>query len=291
MEISNLQSISAAFQSLPEKIKDWLASVDIILRIEQISIRFNFNNLEQETIIPNLILRLCIQNLDPRDFINTLSIQLGVDFETAKKITLDIERDILRVIEIELRRDVGVDIKNLYFGKPGDQALRPINAPTTSRTQETQPQSIPIKPMEIPSGPNVSSWLKPKDQPVIQTPPVEKPQTVQASLTKQKPLIPNGGPKIDLEHFEIKGEPFILHQEPGTTPATEAPRVSQGFSFKIPTSSLTSEKPTPQKSVSVKLETPRTVNYSDFRTPLPPPSPNSDTNRKNTVDLRNSNNK
>lgn len=288
MQTTTTQSLNIAFQSLPDKIKDWLASVDIVLRIEQILIRFNIGNLEQETIIPDLILRLCVQNLDPRDFIGTLSTQLKIDFETAKKITQDIERDILQVIEIELRRDVGVDIKSLYFGNAGAQTPRPINTSTPPRVQESQP--LPIKPTEPPSGPNVSSWLKPKGQPFVSTPlPTTKPSTPQITPTQQKPPMPSAGQKIDLEHFEIKGEPFILHQEPGINSSPEPQRASPGLSFKIQTSSPDAEKPISQKPVSVKLETPRTVNYSDFRTPLPPTptQPRSEEPRKNIVDLRN----
>lgn len=244
---------------------------------------------EKDIVIPTLVLRLCVQDLDPRDFVNELSHQLNVDFAKAKEITQVIEEIILRPIETELRRDVGVDIKYLYFGQPGAPLSQSMNAPIASQTKEIKQEPIPIKVTETPSGPNVSAWLKPKIEVSSPTTSPTSPPPPPQPKTPPKP-ISNGGAKIDLEHFEIKGgEPFILHQELGSTPASETQNISPGLTFKIQTPPSPNGKPMPQKPVSVKLEAPRTVNYSDFRTPLPalptPPKPQN----KNTVDLRNSN--
>src|SRR3989338_2829946 len=126
-------NISSAIQSLPEHVWDWLTSDAVTLSITEINNRLGFKS-ERRQIIPSLILKLVTQNLDPMDFINELSHELNIGFQAAKAIAEEIESRVLKPIESELRRDVGVDVKLIYFGNPSAQRAEPpirgaLNAP------------------------------------------------------------------------------------------------------------------------------------------------------------------
>lgn len=258
-------SVSAAFQSLPENIRDWATSDSTMFSISEINARLGLKE-EKKRVIPSLVLRLITQNLDPQDFINELSYELGTSFQTAKSISQDIENSILKPVENELRKDVGVDVKLIYFGQPvarrpgakEGSGFRVQGLETAVPTSEVQKQMPPIPPL-----------------PPQSTPPAAVP----------------------IQTFEFKGEdPFILHQEGRiypTAPSSEMPKAKPSLNIKVQDyyqSEQETKKPDPKPTV-IKLETPRQnsdtriVHYSGPTTKLNnlglPKIPD-----ENTIDLR-----
>ncbi|GEM_PF-2066680 len=290
METKIKNSLNAAFHSLPDHIQEWLASEAITLLIAEINTKLGFKN-EKRSVVPRLILRLTVQDLDPRDFINELSHELDISFQAAQTLTKELEDKVLSPIEIELRNSVGVDIKLMYFG----QATAKKSIPSIPMGGTPMPtfveESVTIKPVELPKGPDTTSWLRPK--PITESTSSPKSSVPESPLaqTAAQPKI-DGGLKIDLKKFEIKdGEgnetPFILHQE------TSLKSIQPQFTKEKPALNLkiqnspTPEKPAAPKPISVRLETPyprptpitpqpkpsisetlKTVHYSNFLTPL-----------------------
>lgn len=197
-----MANLFAAYQSLPESIQKWLSDENVILMIDEINQKLNLS-IEDETaeIIPNLILRLCVQDLSPRDFINELSHYLDISFESAKTLTKEIEEKILKPIEAPLKIDVGVDLKLLYFANP---ALRSWSS-TEQASQEQPPQD---KPVELPKPSNSTSAVESLGKPFIlhqenvATP--QTPQSAQPSFSykvpiNQTPAQPAPPPKAQIE--------------------------------------------------------------------------------------------
>ena len=119
-----MADLGTAFISLPQSIREWLIDENTALFVDEINNKLGFNDFSdsRSEIVPHLILRLCVQNLEPRNFINELSHELNISFDSAKILTQEIEEKILKPIEAPLKIDVGVDLKLLYFANP---TLRP----------------------------------------------------------------------------------------------------------------------------------------------------------------------
>ena len=269
-------SIALAFQSLPENIRDWATSDSTMFSISEINTRLGLKE-EKRRILPSLILRLITQNIDPQDFINELSYELNISFQTAKSIAQDIENSILKPIENELRKDVGVDVKLIYFGQP--VARRPeakfIIPNSQLPSSEIQKQAPPAP-------------IAPSPLPISQTPKLETAPPPPSLPTLPKKIEPS----VDLQSFEFKTEaPFILHQEGqySTASSSELPKAKPSLNVKVQDyyqSEQEIKKPAP-KPTAIKLETPqnRVVHYSGPTTKLNnlglPKIPD-----QNTVDLR-----
>jgi hypothetical protein len=224
------QKISSAFADLPANIKSWLASEELTYTIGEINNRVGLQE-EKRSIIPNLILRLTVRDLEPLNFINELAEELGVNFEVAKTIAKDIEARALRPIENELKRDLGLDVKIIYFGKPGGKP--PQEEKSTQKDSEIY---IPKEPTAAP------------------TQEAEKPTQI-GQVSE---------PKVDLKTFE-EISPFMLHQEKSElgqrTPSEAGPRIN----IRTPLSQTRPEEEF--KPISVKLESPRTDNIPQQVTP------------------------
>ena len=114
-----MANLGTAFTSLPQSVREWLTDENVALFVDEINTKLGFDiDNPQSEIIPHLVLRLCVQDLEPRDFINELSHYLDIGFESAKTLTKEIEERILKPIEAPLKIDVGVDLKLLYFTNP-----------------------------------------------------------------------------------------------------------------------------------------------------------------------------
>ncbi len=197
-------TISAAFQSLPAAIKDWLASEELVYKISDLESRFGIDY-PKDTVIPDLILKLCTQVLDPRDFINELGLDLDISFQSATHLTQEIEDRCLKSIKSSLRQDVGVDLGQLYFGQP---APRRVETRLPSEPMEVSKEPANIKPAELPIvGPNLGSWLKPIPKAPISAVPQPEGKKEPIPANKQpipKIIEPIAGPRIDLQRFQIK---------------------------------------------------------------------------------------
>ncbi len=275
------------FQSLPEKIKEWLSSTEAFYTTEEIIQKFNIE-FEKETVIPELVFRLCVKDLDPLDFIYELSQKLGAEFNQAKTIAEEIEEKILKPIKFDLRKDTDIDIKQIYLGKPGSRISKEPASLTPSAMpyapiQKSFRDFIPRKPGEMPPAP------------VLAPVPTAKAPPEKVSI-----------PTVNLQTFEIeRAVPFMLHQEGGTstTLPTNREKSTPKFSTKPELEIKVQDyyqNPTEQKKAptQVKIETPqdaannsstpRVVHYGGFRTPISNLgyAQNTATAKENTVDLR-----
>lgn len=286
------------FQSLPEKIKEWLSSTEAFYTTEEIIQKFNIE-FEKETVIPELVFRLCVKDLDPLDFIYELSQKLGAEFNQAKTIAEEIEEKILKPIKFDLRKDTDIDIKQIYLGKPGSR----ISKEPASLT----PSAMPYAPIQK----SFRDFIprKPGEAPIPQPPSKKEGATVNLQTfeiehkdinSKRSDLLgevrpPNSEPAV----------PFMLHQEDGTstTLPTNREKPAPKFSIKPELEIKVQDyyqNPTEQKKAptQVKIETPqdaannsstpRVVHYGGFRTPISNLgyAQNTATAKENTVDLR-----
>ena len=113
----NKSDLRKKFDKLPDKIREWLTSERATYIVIDIDERLGMIGLFDK-IIPTTILRLVTKDIEPSEFINTLSEELDIDFNSAKNIAQEIEEKILRPIEGPLRREAGLDVKLVYFAKP-----------------------------------------------------------------------------------------------------------------------------------------------------------------------------
>src|SRR3989344_2845497 len=123
-------SIADSFKVLPESIKDWLGSDLITNYISDINKKLGIKG-KKRSIIPRLIVRLVTKDLLPADFIGELAKTLNAPPAAAKAIAQEIFDKTLQPIEIGLRRDTGIDVKTIFFGKPKEAregGLSPLEA-------------------------------------------------------------------------------------------------------------------------------------------------------------------
>ncbi|MBI3046215.1 MAG: hypothetical protein HYY86_01550 [Candidatus Harrisonbacteria bacterium] len=298
-------NIYSAIQSLPEHVWDWLTSDVATLSITEINNRLGFKS-EKRQIIPSLILKLVTQNLDPMDFINELSHELNISFQAAKAIAEEIESRVLKPIETELRRDVGVDVKLIYFGKPSaqraepkipEEKISPIGPIRPIGQVETAPSPLPsdLSAKALASAETLAKEGPPK--PIISGPTEWEKLRREEKISPIGPIGPIGQP--------APAAPFILHQETPVAPLTPKTKAEPSLNIKVKDyyQNAGEEKklsgPVPvQVEYSTEQKT-RVVHYNEMRTPLTnigtpkaPPSENRVDLRKfarpdiNTLDLR-----
>lgn len=233
------QKTNSAFLDLPSNIKSWLASEELAYTISEINNRVGLQG-EKRSIIPGLVLRLTVQDLEPLNFIDELSKELGVNFEVAKTIAKDIESRALRPVENELKKNLGLDVKVIYFGKPGGKP-----------PQET----APIEKQEKKGEPKDSEIYIPKEPaPAL---------TQETSKTESK---------VNLKTFE-EISPFMLHQEKTDFRQRPFSEIGPRINIKTPTEeNKEKEEPGP---TTVELESQaspnnktRVVHYHQFKTPV-----------------------
>ncbi len=301
-------NLFVAYQSLPESVQQWLNDENVILMIDEINQKLNLS-IEDETaeIIPNLILRLCVQDLSPRDFINELSHYLDISFESAKTLTKEIEEKILKPIEAPLKIDVGVDLKLLYFVRPqsdsdrmigANPALRPVSAASPVILNE-------VKDLKSDSSPPTATQLRAGQNDNIKS----HSERSEESLAEVKDFKSDSSPPTATQlragqndSAEPEHRPFILHQEESASSAGSAgsPQASSGqaaqpsFSYKVPINQ-TPAKPAPPPRAQIQTpsiqpasaqgygEARRVVHYSGFFTKLFSPEKNQE--KKSAVPL------
>lgn len=264
----------AAFESLPTAIREWAASSQTTYLIMEINDRLGFKN-EKIRIIPRLIYRLITQDLDPIDFTNELSHELNIGFQTAKSIAGDIEIKVLAPIEMELKNDIGVDAKLIYFGQPFSK--KPSFSSTGGAAQDINPVNKPFedKPGAIPLdnlGAGSPTIIKTENlnltgQTTIEIKSQGAVEVIDHTKSKELPTI------TDQKEID-SAAPFMIHQEDALKPLMPQ-YTKENPDLKIDTKNYFPSKPAEPKPISIRLEiegaqTPkaRVVNYSDLRTPL-----------------------
>ncbi len=239
------------FNNLPIPIKDWISSLQATYLIMEINKKLGLFNGEREVIIPSLIFKLITKSVDPSDFVNELSHELNISFENAKTITEDIEKNVLHPIEIDLRGDIGIDIKLFYIGKP-----KPKNQPDSvksSISSEFGTVSKIAQPKQ--EGPviDLQSFKIKSDWPL-------SPLTFAPAMKEEK------NTSESLKEEELINEiavPFILHQEfsPTTAPTlnqrpqeVHSPKTSLTMKVQNYYQSLPTPERTVPRPVSIKVE-------------------------------------
>lgn len=232
-----MTNLNAALQSLPEKVKDWLGDEHVAFIIDEINQRLNFSpDSERWRAIPHLVLRLCVQDLEPRAFINELSHKLKISFDSAKTLTKEIEEKILKPIEAPLKLEVGVDLKLLYFAISRSEVAR-VALVTPSAAERSRPIS-PLRP--------ISRIIT---QPPLTTKPMEPIKPINPSMPEK---------------------PFILHehQDLGAPAPVPNTAVRPTFQYRAPLATRPAALPEPSRA---RVEVPnaqRVVHYSAFLTRL-----------------------
>jgi len=250
---TDLKILDERFKSLPEPVKDWLWSEQVGYIITEITDRLGLP-VEKLSIIPKLIYRLVVQDLEPINFINELSQELEVDFEIAKTIAKDIENNALKPIENDLRKAVGIDLKIIYFGKSNIKLEKNKNFEETKDPKPPKLQQTPLT--EVKPLPTMPTSEKEKVESLPPFPEPIKPASLSVSPQPKK---------IDV--------PFILHNEKTTYPTPSAEELSKRKPrLELELKQFLGEKSGP-KQVAVKLETPQDkLNQSPPITqPTPPP--------------------
>jgi len=255
-------ALAETFQALPESLKDWLASDQCTVLISEINKKLGVKE-ERRRIIPRLLMRLILKDLEPTDFINELAGALNMNYQAAKALTQEIEQKVLNPIAAGLKRGVGVDIKLIYLGKekPREEGPAPLEAavpeaPASAEATAGKPASVePALPADGATADKPAVIYKKgtfgripiaKTQPLkVQAPPPEKPAPVEIT----PPPAREGG----------------LRQPPIPPPPSPA---KAGFGGQSP----------PQAR--------RIVHYSNFLTPLSKPKKEDIILEGNMVDLR-----
>ncbi len=140
----NKTDLRKKFDELPDKIREWLTSERATYVVIDINERLGMIG-PLVKIIPNTILRLVTKDIEPSEFINVLSKELDIDFNSAKNIAQEIEEKILRPIEGLLRREADIDIKLIYFASPTAKPTQPTQTPIAIRV-EPPVRQIPTPP-------------------------------------------------------------------------------------------------------------------------------------------------
>ena len=233
-------SLQNAFASLSDKIRDWLSSEEIVNKIAVINDELGLRSHKRQ-IISKLILRVAVQDLDPRDFANELGSQLKINYEAAKGVAQKIHDQCLQPIEAELKK-IGVDAHEMieYSTTPSDQLAAYPDKPAPVLEQS--------KPLELKPETKLKEFA---------TPPTNLP------LAKQdvKPTSPD--------------QPFVLHEEvDDIKPVEEGEKPS--FTYQTPVQERVAEEPPVKAKIesplsSSPLEIQRIVHYSNFLTHLSTP--------------------
>ena len=122
------------FSNLSEKIRDWLASVQLTFIIIDINRRLGLP-FEKQIIIPRMIWHLVTGELAPQNFVSELGVKLGISTEIARTLTQEIEQKVLRPVSISLKSELGIDVNLIYTTSPTSPIppKPPIVPPTSPR--------------------------------------------------------------------------------------------------------------------------------------------------------------
>ncbi len=233
--------LQQTLKEVPEKIRDWFGSERITNLVIDLNGGIGVEG-EEIRVIPKLLLRLEVKDLEPQNFTQELSSQLKVDYEIAKSIAREIKKQILEPISLTLLR-WGIDINLIAIG--GSLSLSEIK-PKIPEEAEIPPAKLPpgtpLQPIEIES----SSQL-----------------TEPPSITDTKTKLPDFEPVMPSESADksfdkAQDKPFMIHQEAGVQPVTGRNKVSMpavGW-FKKAMPAGRQEKPKmPESPIKVQLET------------------------------------
>lgn len=144
-------------ETMPEPIREWLGSESLLYLIIDLNKRLGFEGIKS-AVVPDLLLQIALREVSPKDIASKLAKALSVGPDMAFKITKEIEEKMLRPIEVPLRKDLDVDIKEIY-------TQGPVGAPATPTIKPPVPMYRPQPPIAPPTLPI------PSRPPVVQASP------------------------------------------------------------------------------------------------------------------------
>lgn len=254
-----MQNLQELLKNVPDGIRDWLGSEKTTYSIIAINKKFGIGR-EKIQIIPTLILRLEVRNLQPQNFAAELSKEFNRPLEELKPIIEEIKKNILLPIDAELFK-WGVDIRQISA------------APATGWAQGPKINRVEITPIAPASQKPASA---PAPQPAISQPSAPQPsnapvQTAPVMLYKKeepKPLAASIKPQTRGE-MTADTKPEVKQVAARVEIGPEAETLTGG------------EKKEPVIARTPQPEFPKVVHYTDFKTPVdnkgqtaaPPKSP------------------
>jgi len=296
------KNLKEALKEVPLKIRDWFSSekiTDLIINLNtklglesKIGTGLKFEPAsEKATVIPLLILRLQIKDLEPQNFTQELSSQLNVDYEVAKSIAREIKKQILEPISQTLLR-WEVDINRIAVGGLSFSEIKPPTKPEIEKKIEPKPLPVEppteaeLNPAPFPTSPTIPTTPSlvaptippPADKPFIihqetepkpvgerkrGTPPIigwfqkEKPKRTEPAI---KVELETPGPKI-----EEKKEPIVAKTEAPKQKVIHYREVEMPTPFGKPgiQPSKETQPPKPEESKVINLDTFRVVKEKD----------------------------
>ena len=282
--ITQLKPSSAEnFDALPETIKDWMASDQVTVYISEINKKLGLKG-EKRRVIPQLVIRLVLKDLEPTNFISELSQALSMNPQAAKALTQEIEQKIFNPIAQGLRRDVGVDVKLIHLGKSGTGEEIPAPLIVEEEPGVPAPFSLQEKPEALPS-PAIERGQKPLTvEPETEPLTTETPALIYKEGTFGR--IPIANPPIKPKpvapeiQSDIKPDLKLKVEKPIEPLLSIKPRISppspntMSLNEQKPARQVSSFQPIPKATQIVHYNAflasaqPRIVHYSNFRTPL-----------------------
>lgn len=175
------------FKTLPDSIRDWLASTEIVYLISQINRKLGLTG-EKMRIVPALVYELVAKDVVPQNLISEVSRRLEIGPGAARILAQEIEERLLRQIEVPLRNELGIDIKGIYLSEEVSsvpELVKPMGTPPPFSYSSPSPAPIappPATPEEHNEGQEVMVR-------VIPTPPPTPPPPLRPFAPAQ-PLTP-----------------------------------------------------------------------------------------------------
>lgn len=244
------EKIREKLRAVPEPIKIWFGSEEIVSHVREINEQLGLKE-EKESIVPRLLFRLELKDLEPQFFSGELAQELGISKEKALTITTEVKETLLRPIQKQLS-EYGIDIFLLNeFNIP---------LPRMKRTAETViPASLSSEP-KVPSFAEFRRTLSETTSVPAPTPKTPTPVTA-STVTSPFVLHEERGMAESAKKDQMKGFslPFGLFK-PKQSEASSVPRVT----VEAPSSASTFAKASADKKEEAK-----TVHYSEYRSNLP----------------------
>lgn len=264
------------FKTLPDPVKDWLASTQITYLVSDLNRRLGFSEAEKMTVIPTLILRLAISAVDPENFISELGKLLDLSPSASKALAQEIEEKMLRPIEVALRNEVGIDIKLIHLPRENKTV---INESLTSPARQVSPTATAMNDEKLIPSPEIAhpdEYKRPVPTQPIQTQPATAPsrpmQSPVYSPSSPKPApaqntqTPTSVPTTPPSQSLPKVEP--LPARPAANSAPVMPKIEPLPRFNNPlgSSQTTAQPPAPPRPSTPPISRPPST---DQKTPIP----------------------
>ncbi len=232
------QTTAIEFNDLAKPIRSWLASARNTDFLIEFNRKLGIDGI-QRTILPELVYRIATLNLEPRDLVSEIALQLNLSDSSARIVAQELEKNVFHEVETVLREELGIDISQLHFGRDLGPLPQVIQAPRIIPVQVLPPKILPMQ--------------------------------TEKYIEVAKPTLEHENSEA-LKHENIKtlkqGEqsgPFILHAEKvEIKPQVSTQPSRPTFSIKIP---ITQKKyySTPAPVVA-RIETPTSLEHENMKT-------------------------